>query len=452
MSAAGTRRPHPLAPSVEGTPFRGARAQGPAPVPEIASDAPCPRRMVGFEVSLATTSLDELDRMHRQVSDAWVAERFEESSETEEVTRLATCHRVELLTVVRSDREAERWKAALPGPSDAWRVRSGRHLVRHLFRVASGQGSLALGEREVRVQVRAAGHATRSRDPRPVLPELFGKAADAADELFPSVPLGRSVAGVAAASALALLERPDPRVLIIGAGTVGRQLIESLVPTSRITVAYRHHPPEEEFLRRTGARAVPMESVPGELPQSDLVITAAKSGARCLGPSDLPAGHPLLLVDLGVPRNVDPAVRELRGVRLIDLGDLHATVRTDPAVPEDPRLVELADRFAGRWEALALEPWIDELRRWAEALRRAEVDRAKAFLGPLTEEQEAALERVTRRIVAGLLRTSTERLRALPPGPEADRLRRFALELFRPEPSEVARPRPSASARRSARR
>ncbi len=400
--------------------------------------------MVGFEVSLATTSLDELDRMHRLVSDRWVAERFEMSPGTEEVTRLATCHRVELLTVVRSDAEAERWKQALPGPSDAWRVRSGRHLIRHLFRVASGQGSLALGEREVRVQVRAAGHSTRSRDPRPVLPELFGRAADAADELFPSVPLGQSVAGIAAARALALLERPDPRVLIIGAGTVGRQLVESFGRVPRITIAYRHHPLEEEFLRRTGVRAVPMESVREEIARSDLVVTAAKSGSRCLGPSDLPSGHPMLLVDLGVPRNVDAAVRDLPGVRLIDLGDLHAGVRSDPAVPEDPRLVELADRFGGRWETLALEPWIDELRRWAEELRRTEVRRAREFLGPMTAEQEAALERVTRRIVAGLLRTSTERLRALPPGPEADRLRRFALELFRPEPAEHA-PAPSGA-------
>ena len=450
MSAADTRRPHPAVPSAEGSP--SAETPGPGPVPEAVPDAPCPRRMVGFEVSLATTSLDELDRMHRGVTDRWVAERFEGSTETEEVTRLATCHRVELLTVVRSDGEAARWREALPGPPDAWRVRSGRHLVRHLFRVASGQGSLALGEREVRVQVRSAGHSTRSRDPRPVLPELFTQAADAADELFPTVPLDRSVAGVAVARAFALLERPDPRVLIIGAGTVGRQLVECLGRASRVTVAYRHHPPEEEFLRRTGAFAVPMESVPEELPRSDLVITAAKSGTRCLGPSDLPTGHPLLLVDLGVPRNVDPAVRELPGVRLLDLGDLHASVRTEPAVPEHPRLIELADRFATRWETLALEPWIDELRRWAEELRQTEVDRARAFLGPLTEEQEAALERVTRRIVAGLLRTSTERLRALPPGPEADRLRRFALELFRPEPTERARPRAGASLGRTVRR
>lgn len=422
----------PIPASEAGTTAADARA-GP---PDAVSDVPRPRRMVGFEISLETASLDELDRMHRVVDDGWVGSMFEGSSATEEATRLATCHRVELLTVVRSDEEADRWKRALPGPVDAWRARSGRHLIRHLFRVAAGQGSLAVGEREVRDQVRAAGHTTRSRDPRPVLPELFAKAADAADELFPSIPLERSVAGIAAARALALVGRSEPTVLVIGAGTVGRQLAAALSRGARVTLAYRYHPPEEELLRTLGVRSVPVESVPSELPRSDIVITAAKSGNRCLGPEDLPAHHPLLLVDLGVPRNIDPAVRSVPSVRLLDLEDLRASSRTGPPPPEDPRLTELADRFAGRWDAVSLEPWIDELRRWAENLRRAEVDRARAFLGALTPEQEAALERVTRRIVAGLLRTSTERLRALPPGEEADRLRRFALELFRPGPHD----------------
>ena len=370
------------------------------------------------------------------MDDAWVEERFRRWSDTEEVTRLATCHRVELYLVVRNEKEPLRWRADLPGRPEMWKVRSERSVVHHLFHVASGRGSLAIGEREIRTQVRAAGHTTRSRDPRPVLRELFEAAAEAADETAPSVPADRSVAAVAVDRIFELSEGSNPEVLVLGAGVVGRQVTELLAPAARVTIAYRHRSPDAEFLLRTGARAVPFDAVRGELPHSDVVVAATKSGKGVVGPMDLSPTRPVLLVDLGVPRNVDPVVRSLPGVRLVDLSDLREAVRGLPGVPEDPRLRGLADRFADRWEIRALEPWIDDLRRRAEELRRSEVDVARSFLGPLTPEQEVAVERMTRRIVARLLQGTTERLRALPPGKEADRLRRFALDLLRPTEPE----------------
>ena len=393
---------------------------------------PTPRHLLGFECSLETASLDQLDRLHRTLDDRWVEERFRRSPETEEVTRLATCHRVEIYLIVRSEGEPLRWRRELPGDPAIWRVRSGRELVRHLYRVANGRDSLALGEREIRFQVRAAGHATRSRDPRPFLPELFEEAAAAADELSPSVPPEQSVASIAVAHLVKLTHQVNPRALVIGAGTVGRQVTEQLAPSAQVTIAYRHRSPDEEFLQRTGARAVPFDALRPELAMADVVVTATKSGRGFLGPSDLAPARPVLLVDLGVPRNIDPAVRDLPYVRLVDLEELRAVSRIDPVPPEDPRLTALADQSAEWWESRALEPWVDELRRRAEELRRAEVELARSFLGPLRPEQEVAVERLTRRIVARLLIGSTEKLRSLPPGAEADRLRRFALELLRP--------------------
>ena len=393
---------------------------------------PTPRHLVGFECSLETASLDQLDHLHRILDERWVEERFRGSIETEEVTRLATCHRIEIYLIVRSEGEPLRWRRELPGDPAIWRVRTGRELVRHLYRVANGRDSLALGEREIRFQVRAAGHTTRSRDPRPFLPELFEEAAAAADELSPSVPPEQSVASIAVAHLVELVRRPNPRALVIGAGTVGRQVAEQLAPSAQVTIAYRHRSPDEEFLRRTGARAVPFDALRPELSTADVVVTATKSGRGFLGPSDLAPARPVLLVDLGVPRNIDPAVRELPHVRLVDLEELRAISRTESVPPEDPRLMALADQSAEWWESRALEPWVDELRRRAEELRRSEVELARTFLGPLRPEQEVAVERLTRRIVARLLIGSTEKLRSLPPGTEADRLRRFALELLRP--------------------
>jgi glutamyl-tRNA reductase len=405
----------------------------PTPTPEAARREPASLELMGLEFSLATASLDALDAVTRSLDRHHLKAWFSHRTDTEEAALLATCHRIELLLVARSPEAADRWRQLLPGDPRSWRLRSGRDAVRHLFRVAAGRESLAVGEREVRLQVRAAGRSTQSRHPRPILRELFQRAADAADEVAPSVPISCSIAAVAATRVLELAGHSFPRVLVLGAGAVGCQVAELLATSARVTLVYRRRPPDERFLRSTGARAVCVDTLSEELAVSDAVVTAAKSGDRCLGPGDLPANRPLLLVDLGVPRNIDPAVRGLPTVRLVDLEDLRShAVRAPPSEYEDARLDALAERFCDRLDVLALEPWIAAVRRSAEEVRESELTHARAFLGPLSPEQEVAMERLTRRLVARILLLPTERLRAIPAGPEGDRLRRFALELLRP--------------------
>jgi glutamyl-tRNA reductase len=408
-----------------------------APSPKNDGPEPESLKLFGLEFSLDTASLDALDAVSRTLDRDQLEAWFPLLADTEEVALLATCHRIEMLLVTHSPEEVDRWRQLLPGDRRSWRLRSGREVVRHLFRVAAGRESLAVGEREVRLQVRAAGRSTQSRHPRPILRELFHRAADAADELAPSVPISCSIAAVASTRLLELVGRPFPRVLVLGAGTVGRQVAELLVSSARVTLMYRRRPPDERFLRATGARAVRIDTLSEELAVSDAVVTAAKSGDRCLGPRDLPRDHPLLLVDLGVPRNVDPAVRGTPNVRLIDLENLRSgSLTAAPSEPDDAALDALAERFCDRLDALALEPWIGAVRRSAEEVRESELAHARTFLGPLSPEQEVAMERLTRRLVARILLSPTERMRAIPTGPEGDRLRRFALELLRPAPAD----------------
>ncbi len=392
-------------------------------------------QLFGLEFSLDTSSLDALERVARSVTRQRLRGWFDLLRGTEEVALLTTCHRVELVLLLRSAEEFQRWREVLPGPADSWRPRVGRALVHHLFRVAAGRESLARGEGEVRRQVRAAARRVESRHPRRVLRELFARASNAADELSPSVPTSRSIAAVASEQLLRRVGCPSPRVLVIGSGTVGRQVTESLASRARVTVLFHRNPPDDGFLRTTGARAERLERLSEELAHTDAAVTAAKFGDRGLRAADLPRGHPLLLIDLGMPRNIDPDVRELPNVRLVDLEALH---RHEPP-PEardgtDPRLERLAEDCSERLERLLLEPWIGELRRAAEELRRSELTRARPFLGTLDRNQELAVERLTQHLVAQLLLTPTERLRAAPPGPEGDLLRRWALELLRPLP------------------
>jgi len=353
----------------------------------------------------------------------------------EEVALLSTCHRTELVFLAGSAEAVEEWRSILPGDRSSWKLREDRDVVLHLFRVAAGRESLAVGEAEVGRQVQAASHGIESRHPRPVLRELFEGAARTAAEIAASSPL--SIAGVAADRLRALLPQPLPRVVVVGSGIVGRQLVESLSGSALLTVVYHLRPPDHAFLRAHGARAVPLDQLDVELASADAVVTAAKFGNHGLKASDLPRERPLVLVDLGMPRNIDPDVRSLPNVRLLDLEELHARPVGGQVSTGDVRLEEAARGCAERLHVLLFEPWIDAFRGAAEEVRRAELATARSYLGVLDPAQELAVDRLTRRLVARLLLAPTERIRSLPPGPEGEIRRRWAVELLRPPSDDL---------------
>lgn len=395
--------------------------------------------MAVLGVSLNRASIDELEAVACAVSPDWVERTWSSIAGTEEVGVLRTCHRVELVVLARTPEATRRWQESLPGSSAPWTVRMGGEALLHLYRVSAGLESLAVGEREVREQVRRAAHGVRSRYPRPVLRQVLNSAVEAAETIAPDVPPHRSIAAVAATRLLEELARPFPRVVVVGSGVVGRQLAEALASYARVTLLYRSTPPPEEFLRATGARAASIDHLAQEIRLSDAVVTAAKSGGRIIGLADLgrPNG-PVLLIDLGVPRNVDPEVRRDPRIRLLDLEDLRAGAPEAGATASLER--EVAEHAHRRWlslERTLLEPWVDAVWRRGEAIRTAELETAEPYLGGLTAEQRVAVDRMTRRLVAQLLRDPARRVRELPPGIEADRLRRFALELYGIDPNEL---------------
>ena len=406
-----------LGPSAADRPSRGGTAAPP---------------LLGFESSLSTVPLDCLERTAREMGDAWLADGYERIEGTQEVALLSTCCRRELWLLARDPAAATQWRARLPGPSRGWRTRYGRDAVQHLFRVAGGCESLAFGEKEVRAQVRATARHTLSRHRLRVLKDLFEGAVAAAERAAPAVPESRSIAAIAVDRLLELCEPSAPHVVVIGGGAVGRQVLRRLASRARVTLVYRDRRPDDGFLRQHAVRAVRAEKLRQEAATADAVVTAIKSGVRCLAPDDLPADRDIVVVDLGVPRNVDPRVRGLPNVRLLDLDDLRTA--TPPAGVTELGMALLAEADAAyeRFERLAVEPWIALARRGAEEARVAELSVARSFLGTLSRDQEVAVDRLTRRLVERLLRAPTERIRQIPAGPEGDRLRRFALDLLQP--------------------
>lgn len=417
-------------------PARADRAEGRLEEPAA---GPSLLQVAVLGISLDRASIDELEEVARALPPEWIDRAWSSIPGTEEVGMLRTCHRVELIALVRSPEAVRHWQELLPGPPASWSVRFGEDAVLHLHRISAGLESLAIGEREVREQVRRAAHGIRSRHPRPVLREVLNSSVMAAEATAPEVPAHRSIAAVAATRLLEEVARPFPRVVVVGAGVVGRQLAEALASYARVTLLYRSTPPSEDFLRSTGARAARVDHLRAEIQLSDAVVTAAKSGGRIIGLDDMgdPPG-PLLVIDLGVPRNVDPVVRGDPRIRLLDLEDLRvgAPVEDGTGVLAQ-RVADLAHASWARLEHTLLEPWVDALWRHGEALRVAEVETATPFLGSLTPQQRTAIDRLTRRLVAQLLHDPAERVRELPPGSDADCLRRFALELYGIDPDEL---------------
>ena len=307
-----------------------ARSVAGGPDAEGEGEVPGSLAIHSFELSLPRVTLDDLDRASRHLDEAWLRVRSL-SDDTEEVVVLSTCHRVELYVVLRSSLGLKRWSESLPVDRAAWKLRSGREAVRHLFRVAVGLESMVPGEADIRHQVRAAGRGGLSRSPRPILRDLFGRAAQAADLLAPPGSSASSVASLAAERLVARLGPARPRVVVLGAGMAGKRVLESLGPAAELCVVFHDRPPQPALIAKLGARAVPRERLAEELEQADALVCASRATSYCVGPEHLPKGRNLLVVDLGVPRNVDPSVRAIPGLELWDLEDLWRARSRGPA-------------------------------------------------------------------------------------------------------------------------
>ncbi len=413
-------------------PLVGDRAEGTSRSPSTERSVPDRHRLAIFECSLATTSLDTLEALDRRAAFERQKEIFAGAKEISELTALRTCHRFELYCWTQAPLRAWRHFEPVVGSDGAWRTHQDDAAVMHLFRVAAGLESMAVGEREVRDQVRAAASNVLSRSPRAVLRPLFLRSVRAAEEMTPRVPTSRSIAAVAASRVLEETAHPFPRVLVVGSGVVGRAVAELLAPYGRVTLVYRSRPPEASFLRATNARAVPWENLTEELGVADVVVTAAKTGGRIIGSAALASRRrPLVAVDLGLPRNVDPALKDHPALRLIDLEGLRSRIPATSLTEVEQAVVANARAAARDVAASGFESWVDAYRRESERVRAELLSEAQSSLTELTNAEREAVDRLTRRLLTRLLGGPTQGLRSIPPGSEGDERRRWAVDLLR---------------------
>jgi glutamyl-tRNA reductase len=323
--------------------------------------------------------------------------------------------------------------------------------VSHLFEVAAGIDSPVLGEGEILRQVRAAAELARQEHAAGrVLGPLFRHAVEAGKRVRTETAIAQGTTSLAHAAVALAADHLEGglagrSVLVIGAGEMGAGFSKALaqpVGPARVVVANRSAERAAAVAEQSGAKAVGLSKLDEELARADLVLTSTAAPdvvldvARVRRTMRSRPDRPLLVVDVAVPRDVDPAVVDLEGVSLLDVEDVRrfAEARMSTRRGEIPAvravLTEELERYRASYAARSAAPVVAALRMRAETIRRAELDRQRARLEALGPEAREIVETVTQRTVAKLLHEPTVRIKDAAGSPRGERLAEALRSLF----------------------
>jgi glutamyl-tRNA reductase len=351
---------------------------------------------------------------------------------------LSTCNRVELYAASQdpaaSGERLQRFMAQYHGLDEEQLrphlyIHSGRDAIRHLFRVASSLDSMILGEPQILGQLKQAyGLAEASCTAGPVFNRLLPRAFVAAKRVRSETAIAQHAVSVSyAAVELARKifgELAGKSCMIVGAGKMcelaarhlaGQQLGEVLVTNRTLARA-------QDLAEKFGGRAVPFAEFPLYLDRADIVLTSTTAGLlltrsrlekiiRCR------KNRPMFLIDIAVPRNVDPQANQIDNLYLYDIDDLNGVIETNlrerrKAAKKAEEIIEQEIlRFYGWLRSLEAAPMIVALRQQVEEIRRRETEKTLGALQHLDAADRRAVEALTRAIVNKVLHSPLSVLR-----------------------------------------
>ncbi len=359
-----------------------------------------------------------------------------------EVVLLSTCNRTELYLLL-SDPEHSLLGAAdlliehagpLPqAPETYLYTRRGADVVRHLYRVTAGLDSMVLGEVQIQGQVRegyeiARGLSGERQAVRSIFNRLFQSALSVGGRVRTDTRLSEGAASIPSVG-VELAKKifgslSGKRGMVLGAGEMSELTARTLVDEglSAPIVASRSYEKAQVLAESIGGEAIPYSELWNRLEGVDILITSTSAPHPVITAEEFRRAMPrlrksLLIVDISVPRDVEPEVGQLRNVFLYSIDDLEQIVkanherRRDEIPKAEEIIAEAVDEF-WRWRAgLKAVPIIKELRGRAELVRRAEFEKAISRFGNITPEDRERIERLTRSMLQKLLHEPTARLR-----------------------------------------
>ncbi len=386
-------------------------------------------------ISHRTAALDVRERLTFRPADMVPAlERMRHASGAVEGVMLSTCNRTEVY-LVEGEAEAApavwaEFSERLGADASVYGyVRRDREAVGHLFRVASGLDSMVLGEAQIHGQVRDAWEQCRGES-GVALNRLFQTALSASGRVREETAVARGAASVSSA-AVQLAKQifgtlRGRRAMVLGAGEMAALALECLVDEGvhASVVANRTHAHAMELAAKHQARAIHFDECWRELPDVDLVLSSTASphpvvtAERVREAVAKRGDRPLCILDIAVPRDVEPAVGTLTNVFLYDLDNLQQVIQSnlDRRRSQLPAAEQILDAEMDRyWEWLSgLEavPVLRSFRSRMDAVRDAELAAALRRLRDLTPEQRAAIEYLTKSLMNKFMHEPSVRLRA----------------------------------------
>ena len=293
-----------------------------------------------------------------------------------------------------------------------------REAIRHLFRVASSLDSMIVGEPQILGQLKAAFAQAREQGSiGNTLDVVLSRAFNVAKRVRTETEIGSNAVSVSYAAVELAREifgsLNTKRVLIIGAGKMSEGAARHLMRAgaSEVFITNRTPARAQEVAAIFGGEVIAYDHFPQRLAEMDIVITSSAAPAYVLAPDmmrralDLRKRRPMFLIDIAVPRNIDPAIQKLEHAFVYDMDDLqrlaesNMNARREVALQAEAIVTEEVARLESKLRERDVAPTIVSLQGQLEAIRQDVLARHRRKLGALTREQEEAIEAITRGII-----------------------------------------------------
>ncbi len=353
---------------------------------------------------------------------------------------LSTCNRTEIYTTYGDGRYAEKVSFNfLRAQADVPEVVLLQHVyfskdeaaAGHLLRVASGLDSMIIGEFEILGQVgQALEAAEKAKMVNLPLRHLFQSAIRTGRRVREATGISKSalsVSSVAVELATRVVDDPKScKMLVIGTGEAGRLVAKAAKDRglSQILVASRTQERASTLATTLGGIPITLSNLAEELGTCDIVVTCAGAPRRILDSHRVKAAmktrpeSPLVVIDIAVPRNVEPAVAQIDNVFLYNIdgltqiSDLNRRQREEETQKVEKIIAAEVAKFVAWWRAFEVRPVVSALMSKAEAIRSTQLNKTLKKVHPLSDEERDSLEAMTKSIVTKILREPIQYLKA----------------------------------------
>ncbi len=371
---------------------------------------------------------------------------------------LSTCNRVEAIVSANSEDVIATIVDFLSTQAAADRATLEKHLyilrhgdvVKHLFRVASGLDSMIIGEPQIGGQVRKAFQSAQELGTLdPLLQQVFEQTMRVAKKVRTDTGIGEHAVSVPyAAVELAKKIFGDLRglqVLLLGAGDMGELTAEHLhnQEVKQVFVANRSFQQAQELAARFDGEAVQFDAIEANLAECDIVIASTAAPHFVIETDQVVRAlearrmRNLFLIDLSVPRNINPAITNIDGAYLYNVDDLQSVadanleIRQEKGKEAETIVAKEVESFRRKLIAQDAVPTILELQQRLEEIRTCELEKCLRKVGPITPEQRAAIEMLTSQMTNKILHYPILQLKDAPEEPkERETLRLTIRKIF----------------------